>query len=97
MSGGLAKHRSFLISCVEKHCKTFDNFQLELIVEICYNLFQNPKVLLSTSDLKLFKKSLSLLSDIAQSRDYALTDKLVRTLSQNQLACLANIALNYLK
>lgn len=73
------------------------NREIEFFVEICHNIVKNPRVLLSKKDFDCLSPVVSQISGVGAARRLDTAKPLLLGLSQNRLACIARVALNFTK
>lgn len=95
MIGRLDRHKPFLVSCKKKNAslKNITHKEVEIIVESCYNILNNPKVRLLPSEHKRLSENQKLITEISKSRKFEIARKLIQKLPIETLSCIAKISL----
>ena len=87
MSSRLSKHSGFLFTCMSD-CTIIETAQIpqiNILVEIIYNILNNDKLFLTCSERDTLKPILPLLYDISSIRSPDLAGRQLRRLSQDHI------------
>lgn len=99
MSGRILSNYSFLLDCIKNkaliHNCSFS--QLEVLVEIVYNIISNNKVFLTNQECKTLKPVSNILREISINREQEEVRRLLVKLSQRQVKAIIKIAFGHFK